>query len=370
MACCQPYEIKNPHFNQFGYYQFWKQYIEVPCGWCLNCRVDRQNWLTDACEYEQKYYNYVCAFVTFTYDDIHIQDLTSISDKDFYYYDNNGVVQVAPYWSNREVNYSLRKKDCKDFLKRVRSKVNYFYKKNKIENVDLCRKDFKVLYSAEYGDSFGRPHYHFVFFGLDWQFCKEIFEECWQQGLIDSKPVTSGCFKYVTKYLTKQEKGKLAKEIYDDKGIERPFVAHSLRFGKGLILDQYDYIYSHNLCYKTSNDTLRPVPIYYRNHFFYKKRPMMSYENTNNNMIALGIKSDFEKKDFYNSGSSVIRYSLKKMNQFRKDQALIRHRELEISCEKKGIPIEPLVQYENVSFDSKSLFNELDYKIFGDVVPF
>ena len=28
MACAQPFEIKNPHFNDFGYFQWWKQYIE------------------------------------------------------------------------------------------------------------------------------------------------------------------------------------------------------------------------------------------------------------------------------------------------------------------------------------------------------
>ena len=38
-------------------------YIEVPCRYCLNCRVDRQNELVDRAEYE--YINYGCgAFVT------------------------------------------------------------------------------------------------------------------------------------------------------------------------------------------------------------------------------------------------------------------------------------------------------------------
>lgn len=54
MACAQPFSIPNPHYLEYGFYKSYLKYIEVPCGWCLNCRVDKQNWLTDACYYEQK----------------------------------------------------------------------------------------------------------------------------------------------------------------------------------------------------------------------------------------------------------------------------------------------------------------------------
>lgn len=366
MACAQPFEIKNPHFNEFGYYQFWKPYIQVPCGWCLNCRLDRQNWLTDAMTYEQKKYNYVCSFVTFTYDDIHIEELSNITPDDFYFYDG----KVLPYNIDRELVYSLKKSHAQQFLKRLRSKINYLYEKHNIKNVDLCRKDFKYFCSGEYGDSFGRPHYHFVFFGLDWQFCRELFESCWQNGLIDSKPVTSGCFQYVTKYLTKQCHGSQAKEMYDDKHIERPFSAHSLGLGKGLILDQYDFIKSHNLNYLTDNNTLRPIPIYYRSHFF-KSRPKLDYSHTNDNMIQSCISSDITKDEWYKSKNTVIRYSFKKMNDFRKSQALLRHRQLEKQCENKGIPITPLNFYQLKSCNINKLVNKAyEFGKYGDVVPF
>lgn len=356
MACAQPFLINNPHFNERGYHEWWKQYIEVPCGWCLNCRVDKQNWLTDAMEYEQKKYDYICSFVTFTYDDIYIQDLANITPDDFYYYDNN--ICMYNQAKERECVYSLRKDDAVKFLKRLRSKINYLYDTHNIKNIDLCRKDFKVAYCGEYGDIFGRPHYHFIFFGLDWQFCKELFESCWKKGLIDCKPVQSGCFQYITKYITKQCHGEQAKQLYDDKFIERPFFSHSLGLGKGLILDQYDFILKHNLCYLTSNDSLRPIPIYYRNHFF-KVRPMSDYSVTNNNMIQAGITPDLNEDRFYNSSSGqTIIYSLKKMNEYRHAQALLRHHELEINLENKGIPITPLNFYELQSCDINKLVNQ------------
>ena len=54
MACCQPFFIKNPNFLRNGDIHKYQKYLQVPCGWCLNCRVDRQNWLSDAMTYEQK----------------------------------------------------------------------------------------------------------------------------------------------------------------------------------------------------------------------------------------------------------------------------------------------------------------------------
>lgn len=367
MACAQPFSILNPHYRDIGYYKSYLKYIDVPCGWCLNCRVDKQNWLTDACYYEQKKYDYICAFVTFTYDDIHLLDHSNVSKDNFYtYVDEDNKIHVAPYNSDCPVQYSICRKDCKDFLKRLRSKINYYYDTYKIKNVDLCRKDFKVLYSMEYGDCFGRPHAHFVFFGLDWDFCKPFFEECWKNGFIDSKPVQSGCFEYVTKYLTKQLFGSQAKEKYDDNNLERPFVAHSLGLGKGLILEQYDYILSHNLCYKTINDTLRPIPIYYRNHFFHK-RPVMNFNNQRNNMIQAGIKSDMPCFMWKNN---LDRFSLKKLNEFRHEQSLLRHVQLERQYENKSIPINPLNEYQFVSFDSMELVRHAENAFYGDVVPF
>lgn len=370
MACCQLITLQNPHYNEFGYYQFWKQYIEVPCGWCLNCRLDKQNWLSDACEYEQKKYDYICSFVTFTYDDIYIQELSNIKNDDFYIFDG----QVAPYNTDKELIYSLKRKDITDFLKRLRRKIDYFYKKNELKTqIDLMRKDFKYICTGEYGDKFGRPHAHFCFFGLDWNFCQKLFEDCWQKGIIESDPVHTGCFDYITKYITKQVHGRIAKQMYDDKGIERPFISHSLGLGKGIILDQFDYIKSHNLCYKTSNDTLRPIPIYYRN-FYFHKRIFSDYSNTNNQMIQSCITPDLPKYRWYKSDKqdTVIRYSIKKMNQFRHDQALLRHRELEKHCEDKLIPYEPLLEYYNSSWSDYLEKNQdvKDLLKYGDVVPF
>lgn len=351
MACAQLMDLKNPNFNILGSHNFWKEYIQVPCGWCLNCRIDKQNWLSDAMEYEHRKYNYIAAFVTFTYDDIHIYDLINIPKDNFYtWIDDNNKVHYEPYNSNKPVQYSLRRDDARNFLKRIRSKINYLYDKNKIKNVDLCRRDFKVAYTGEYGDLFGRPHYHFVFFGLDYDFCKDIFESCWQNGLIDSLPVKPGCFEYITKYMIKQVHGEQAEQLYDKNNLERPFFCHSLGLGKGLIIDQIDFIKQHNMCYLSFDDNLRPIPIYYRN-ALNLHRPKNLIAKTNDNMNQACIPPDLDPEQQYRSNeySTTIKYSIKKINQFRHDQALIRHKKLELQCESKGVPFVPLLEYEKTS---------------------
>lgn len=342
MSCAQTWEIPNPHYNQIGYNNHWKQYLEVPCGWCLNCRVDKQNWISDACDYEWKKYNYIASFVTFTYDDIHLYQKDNILPDDFFsFVDDDNKVHVIPFKNNKPAQFSLKRDDARDFLKRLRSKIDYYYKKHKIKNVDLCRKDFKYISCGEYGDLFGRPHYHFIFFGLDYDFCKDIFEECWQQGLIDSLPVKDGAFNYVSKYFTKQQVGKRAVELYDDNGIERPYFVHSLGLGKGLILEQLDFIKSHNACYINKNDILRPIPIYYRNFFHLRSEP--NYEGITEQMRNACISSDRNIPD------TNIHYSLKKMNQFKKDQALLRHKKLQRVVNDAGEAYEPLVIYHSSS---------------------
>lgn len=85
-----------------------KKYLEVPCGWCLNCRVDKQNWITDACEYEWKKYNYIGAFVTFTYDDIHLYDHSNIIPDDFFQFvDDSGKVHTIPFLNNKPAQYFM-----------------------------------------------------------------------------------------------------------------------------------------------------------------------------------------------------------------------------------------------------------------------
>lgn len=101
------------------------QEIEIPCGHCLGCRLDHANsWATRIiCESLSHKKN---CFITLTYDNEHL----NIKDN----------------------HMTLIKKDCQDFIKRLRTttnlKLSYF----------LC---------GEYGTKTHRPHAHAIIFGYE-----------------------------------------------------------------------------------------------------------------------------------------------------------------------------------------------------------
>lgn len=193
-------------------------YIEIPCGQCIGCRLDHaREWasrcMVEASKFESNY------FLTLTYDDQHIH--TS-----FYGDRQNG--EAVP-------DFTLYKKDLQDFWKRLRSssgqKIRYF----------AC---------GEYGDSTFRPHYHAIVFNLqldDLQrfggssefptFTSEYLSKVWKLGHVLVAEVSFDTCSYVARYVTKKATGKLG-EFYDYYNLEPEFVVMSRCPGIGR--DFYD----------------------------------------------------------------------------------------------------------------------------------
>lgn len=193
----------------------------VPCGKCGSC-VKR--WISDwsiRCKEEMKV-STRSFFVTLTYE-------------------------VNPL--------QLYKKDLQDFFKRLR-KAGF---------------DFSYLAIGDYGDKFGRPHYHVLFF------VKGFFEisylsTIWalgsqvrKRGFVDVLPLTAGRIGYVVKYV------RLARLDWPDNELRtKPFMLTSRNPAIGL-----SYV-SANMkrWHKRSNryypefQYKRPLPRYYRNKIF------------------------------------------------------------------------------------------------------
>lgn len=251
MACSRPLHIL-PKTRYNGDYFYLKEY-DVPCGYCLNCRRDYQNYIIDRANFE--YCKRLSAsFVTVTYDDIHLISNCAVSDYDgslIFDYNNKG---------EKTVRTSLNYKDFTKFIDNVR---HYVVNHPEIQNI-LCQPDFSYLYCGEYGDCFGRCHAHFLFFGLDFAYCKKIFMEKWKNGFIDVLPVLDGGIRYVCKYMDKFEKGILAELKYDFKGIARPKLRMSKGFGQGLLWNNAEKIIKNNYCYEGKYKQLRPISAYWK----------------------------------------------------------------------------------------------------------
>lgn len=225
----------------------------VPCGQCLQCRIQyAANWAA-RCECEIGYHEN-SYFITLTYDDQHVPVHNMATLEDY-----KGIRDPIEYVQGKTVErLSLRKKDMQDFLKRLRDHCN------REEKYDNAEEGLMVYYCGEYGDTTARPHYHAIIYGFKipdlkhhyskkgyMHFTSEWLSNIWKNGLIDIGSVTYESCQYTARYVIKKRKGPKAKEWYQERGIEPEFVQMSLKPGIGYRYwnDHRDEIYSIDKLY-------------------------------------------------------------------------------------------------------------------------
>ncbi|QCS36814.1 replication initiation protein [Tortoise microvirus 10] len=262
MSCVNPVTIR---VNDTNY--------DVPCRRCMSCRLDYQIYLTFCAENEL----YDCyrsglgaSFCTFTYDDSHIPP-----------------------------NGSLCKKDLQNFLKTGRKNLER----------SGFPASFKYLACGEYGDKFGRPHYHVAFIGLSDVLVNEFFRSAWRHGLVDIGVLQPGGMRYILKYCTKAVLGDKAKELYDDKGLERPFITRSCKMGYEYLYRNIDDIVANNFTYVKAG-IRRPIPKYLRDKFDlfknYNSLPMILRIKTESDLYGYPDYRDWQRIKNYNREQGLI----------------------------------------------------------------
>lgn len=201
-------------------YRLVEDYIEIPCGKCIGCRLQQsREWATrimlEAQDHDE------CWFVTLTYDDEHVPELEFVKDIDL---DTGELLDTGKL-------LTLCKRDLQLFNKRLRKHFS----------------DDKIRFFAcgEYGETTARPHYHSIYFGLhitDLQFFKmsklgdkyfisDTLTRLWGKGHVLLAQVTWESAAYVARYVTKKLTGDAAKYWYDDIGLTAPFTVMSRRPG-------------------------------------------------------------------------------------------------------------------------------------------
>lgn len=152
----------------------------------------------------------------------------------------------------------LYKRDLQGFFKRLRkvgAKFSYFA-------------------LGDYGDKFGRPHYHCIFFVKGF-FPAEYLSTLWQagdqtrrRGFVHVRPLTIGRIFYTVRY------GYLAKVDWDkDDKRCKPFFLMSKRPALGsqyLTKAMRRYHRKGNIWYYRDNGFVKALPRYYRDKLFYK----------------------------------------------------------------------------------------------------
>ena len=157
--------------------------LEVACGQCLGCRLDRSRMWAARIVHEASCHDRNC-FLTLTYSPEHLP-----------------------------ADGSLRKEDFQKFMKRLRKR----FPKDRI----------RYYHCGEYGDENARPHYHACLFGFD-PVDKQVFypgrdnplyvsptlEKLWPFGFHTIGEVTFQSAAYCARYILKKVNGINAHEHY------------------------------------------------------------------------------------------------------------------------------------------------------------
>lgn len=203
----------------------------LPCGKCIGCRLSRSAEWADKIYFESMSHERSC-FATFTYGDGELPPLGSL---------------------------------CKPDIQKLNKRLRFDGLK------------FRYVYTGEYGDKFGRPHYHAILFGQDFsedrvldgltpsgfnQYISPYLEDKWGKGRVRISDLDRGNALYMAGYAIKKIGGDEADDHYY--GREREFLIASNRPGIGS--DEYrkhrDFYCDNGTIHVPSKSglRLRPVP--------------------------------------------------------------------------------------------------------------
>lgn len=142
------------HGESYGDWMLSASSLLLPCGACVGCQISRAREWAIRCSLEEQL-SPVCSFVTLTYSDRY----------------------VPPTLSRKDVSLFFR------YLRRKAGRLRFF----------AC---------GEYGERFGRPHYHALLFGPA---SREAAEEAWgRKGFVTMEPVTPARISYTAGYCAKK----------------------------------------------------------------------------------------------------------------------------------------------------------------------
>jgi len=169
--------------------------ITLPCGQCTGCRLEKSRQWAIRCSHEASLYE-ENSFITLTYDDANLPPTGSLKPQHF-----------------------------TKFMKRLRKQTG-------------CK--IRYYHCGEYGENFGRPHYHAAIFNYDFPdkihykttkngdrlYTSQILSKIWPAGLHTTGDVTFKSAAYIARYIMKKINGEAADAHYEIMNSETGELSH------------------------------------------------------------------------------------------------------------------------------------------------
>lgn len=171
--------------------------LTLPCGQCVGCRLERSRQWAVRCMHEASLYKHNC-FITLTYNDDHVPE-----------------------------NGSLRYEDFQKFMKRLRKRYSGVEPSASPDSSD--KYPIRFYMCGEYGENFGRPHFHACLFNFDFRdkkywstspsgsriYRSAVLEDLWPFGFSSIGDVNFQSAAYVARYIMKKVTGRNAPGHYE-----------------------------------------------------------------------------------------------------------------------------------------------------------
>lgn len=190
--------------------------IELPCGQCIGCRLERSRQWAVRCLHEASLYE-ENSFVTLTYDDEHLPKKKEMCARCVNPHIIAGSVCVAEF---------------QDFMKRLRKNEN--------------GKRIRFLHCGEYGELNSRPHYHALLFNHGFPdkklwtkregvglFVSDELQKLWPLGFSTIGEVNFETAGYVARYSLKKVTGERSAAYYCGRKPEYITMSRRPGLGKG-----------------------------------------------------------------------------------------------------------------------------------------
>lgn len=228
MPCTRPLNAyKSPSGKIFFTPSRDAQFVQLPCGQCISCRLNHSRQWATRMVHEAHMHERSC-FITLTYND-----------------------------QNLPVGGTLVRKHLTDFFKRLRkalgaTKIRYF----------AC---------GEYGSKLSRPHYHAIIFGYDFPekslhqsgkfplYTSSLLQALWPFGFSTVAAFSFESAAYVARYCVKKITGKLAEEHYGQKIPEYCVMSRNPGLGYDFFMKYYEDIVNYDrVVSRGGNQTMPP----------------------------------------------------------------------------------------------------------------
>lgn len=210
MACYKPISAYRREDGEIVFAERGKiqQYLQIACGQCIGCRLERSRQWAMRCMHEAKMHRYN-SFLTLTYNDNNIP-----AGGTLHYYDFQRFM--------RRLRKALGRKGGK-----LRNGLAFTAAPGSSYGAPPHTPRFYMC--GEYGEQFHRPHFHVCLFGTDFNdkkylaktktgsklYRSETLERLWPLGFSSIGEITFESAAYVARYVMKKITGTRAKKHYE-----------------------------------------------------------------------------------------------------------------------------------------------------------